>query len=205
MADDRDRIVISSGLGLTPEEVVDRSFSTSFRGFDQGDVRRFLQRVADELRAAAERQREMHRQLEDARERAAHPDLDEGEMTAVLGEQTTRILHSAREAAAEIKGKAEEAAARTLREAQEQSARLRADAESLLARRVEEADEVAGEIRRGAETQAATVRSSAQAEADAELDAARTRGREMVAEAQAVRERVLGDLARRRRLAHVQI
>ena len=55
MADGRDRVVISSEPGLTPDEIVDRSFATSFRGFDQGDVRRFLQRVADELGAAADR------------------------------------------------------------------------------------------------------------------------------------------------------
>ena len=49
------------------------------------------------------------------------------------------------------------------------------------------------------------LRERAASEAAAELEAARAQGKEMVGEAQAVRERLLGDLARRRRLAHVQI
>ena len=37
MADDR-RIVISSDPGTSPDDLARRSFSTSFRGFDPGEV-----------------------------------------------------------------------------------------------------------------------------------------------------------------------
>ena len=53
--------------------------------------------------------------------------------------------------------------------------------------------------------ESAALRERAASEAAAEVEAARAQGKEMVGEAQAVRERLLGDLARRRRLAHVQI
>ncbi|MBW3575700.1 MAG: hypothetical protein KY450_12670, partial [Actinobacteria bacterium] len=49
------------------------------------------------------------------------------------------------------------------------------------------------------------IQSLYQAAAEDVLEAAKARGREMVAEAQAVRERVLKDLARRRRVAHQQL
>src|SRR6266850_376192 len=133
-----DHIVISSGRSLTYEEVAARTFATSFRGFDQAEVRLFLKRVGDELLALAENERQLRQSLDEARERAAHPELDEKALTAALGESTA-------------------------------------------------------------------LRERAASESAAELEAARMQGKEMVGEAQAVRERLLGDLARRRRLAHVQI
>ena len=98
-----DHIVISSGRSLTPEEVAARTFATSFRGFDQAEVRLFLKRVGDELLALAENERQLRQSLDEARERAAHPELDENALTAALGEQTTRVLQSAREAATDIR------------------------------------------------------------------------------------------------------
>ena len=48
MADDR-RIVISSDPGTSPDDLARRSFSTSFRGFDPGEVRAFLGRLGQEI------------------------------------------------------------------------------------------------------------------------------------------------------------
>src|SRR5438270_7520614 len=199
MADDR--IVISSEPGVTPDDTTRRSFPVVFRGYDQDQVRRFLKKVGDELTAARLREQELRHALETARSTLAHPELDEATLTAALGEETTRILRSAREAAADIRTKAEERVARMVQEADEHGARLRLEAENVLARRVEEADEVAANIRAAAEADARQVHDRVQAE----LDAAKARGREMIAEAQAVRERVIGDLARRRRAAQIQI
>src|SRR3954453_6931684 len=199
MADDR--IVISSEPGVTPDEVARRSFPVVFRGFDQDQVRRYLKKVSDELVAARERERELRETLDEARSTLAHPELDEATLTAALGEETTRILRSAREAAADMRTKAEERGARMVQEADEQGARLRLEAENVLARRVEEADEAAANIRAAAEADARQVHDRVQAE----LEAAKARGREMIAEAQAVRERIIGDLARRRRAAQIQI
>src|SRR5438874_1492316 len=199
MADDR--IVISSEPTVTPDEVARRSFPVVFRGFDQDEVRRLLNKVADELRAARERELELRRAVDEARTQLAHPELDEATLTAALGEETTRILRSAREAASDMRTKAEERVARMVQEADEHGARLRLEAENVLARRVEEADEVASNIRAAAESDARQVHDRVQAE----LDAAKARGREMIAEAQVVRERIIGDLARRRRAAQIQI
>ena len=200
-----DHIVISSGRSLTPEEVAARTFATSFRGFDQAEVRLFLKRVGDELVSLADNERQLRQSLDEARERAAHPELDENALAAALGEQTTRVFQSAREAAADIREKAEEGATRVRREAEETAARLREDAEAVLNQRIDEANRVAAGMREAAMEESTALRERATAEAAAELEAARTQGREMVGEAQAVRERLLGDLARRRRLAHVQI
>src|SRR5436305_2097990 len=180
MADDR--IVISSEAGFTPDEIGRRSFPVVFRGYDQDQVRRFLQKVGEELVAAREREQEAHRALEETRNQLAHPELDENTLTAALGEETTRILRSAREAAADIRTKAEEGVARMLQEADEHAAHLRLEAENVLAQRVEEAEEIAADIRKAAETDAHTVHEQAQHE----LEAARGRAKEMVAEAQAV-------------------
>lgn len=201
-----DRIVISSEAQLTAEEIARRSFATSFRGFDAPEVRSFLRRVSEAFADLQARERELRRRLEEAqRAPAAAPQLDEEALTAALGEETARVLRSAREAAQEIQAKAEQKVARLTRESQEEAARLRAEAESVLARRIEEAEEVAAGIRRAAEADAEAIRARAAADAEAELEAARARGREMVTEAQALRERVLGDLARRRKLAHAQV
>jgi DivIVA domain-containing protein len=199
MADDR--IVISSEPAVTPDEIGRRSFPVVFRGFDQDQVRRFLQKVGEELKAARAREQELRQALDEARSNRPQPELDEAALTAALGEETTRILLSAREAAADMRTKAEERVARMVQEADEHGARLRLEAENVLARRVEEADEVAANIRAAAEADAQAVHDRVQAE----LDAAKGRGREMIAEAQAVRERIIGDLARRRRAAQIQI
>src|SRR5438270_3366898 len=199
MADDR--IVISSEPAVTPDDLTRRSFPVVFRGYDQDQVRRFLKKAGEELAAARQREQELRAALDEARSTLAHPELDEATLTAALGEETTRILRSAREAASDMRTKAEERVARMVQEADEHGARLRLEAENVLARRVEEADEVAANIRAAAEADARQVHDRVQAE----LDAAKARGREMIAEAQAVRERVIGDLARRRRAAQLQI
>jgi DivIVA domain-containing protein len=207
MADDltADHIVISSGRSLSTEEVATRTFSSSFRGYDQSEVRLFLKRVSSELAALADNERQLRQSLDEARDRAAHPELDEGALTSALGEQTTRILQSAREAAADIRNKAEENASRTLREAEEEAARLRTDAETVLNERIDEANRVAAGIREATMEECAALRERAASDSASEVETARSLGKEMVGEAQAVRERLLGDLARRRRLAHVQI
>jgi hypothetical protein len=109
--------------------------------------------------------------------------LDEEVVTRMLGEEAARILQTAREAASQIKVRAEESAARVLREATDEAQRLREEAEVEAARR----------------------RQDAAADAESELQMAKQQGRDMVNEARAYRERVLGELARRRELARQQI
>ena len=190
---------------LSPEEVAHRGFPTAFRGFETGEVRAYLQRVATELRASTARERELHRRLADAEHRAAHPVIEGEALTRALGEEMGRILASAHQAAADLKSRAEDNAARILREAHEQAQRIRAAAELVLAERTEEADAQAAEIRRAAAAEAAGVVERARREADEATAQAETRGRQVVQEAQAARARVLGDLTRRRRLMQMQV
>src|SRR6201999_1228260 len=60
-------------------------------------------------------------------------------------------------------------------------------------------------LRDDATIDASRVRADALADAAAEIEAAKAEGREMVAEARAVRERMLTDLARRRNAARSQL
>src|SRR5439155_5661868 len=199
------RIVITSEPSLSPGEIASRTFATSFRGYDQGEVRHYLERVASELTSAIDRESELKAQIDALRHQAAHPELDEETLTNALGEEAASILRSAREAASDIRAKAEQNVARLVRDAEEEGTRVRADAEGVLSRRVEEADAVAANIRQSAEHDAHELRAHAHAESESELEAARARGKEMIVEAQAVRERVLTDLSRRRRIAHLQV
>jgi len=169
----------------SPASVADAGFATGRRGFDQGEVRDFLRMVAAELGRLQERERFLEREL---RTSQANPDmasveLDEVTLTRLLGEETARVLTTARESAAEIRQKAEQSAAQMLTEASDEAARLREEAEVEASRR----------------------RSDAGADAEAELSMAKQQGREMVNEARAYRERVLSELARRRELAREQI
>jgi DivIVA domain-containing protein len=165
--------------------VASAAFGTTRRGYDPAEVRDFLQQVAAELSRLHEREQQLERELHAAR-RAPAPsieDLDDSAITSLLGEETARVLSTAREAAAQIRSRSEEGSARLFREAQDDAARLREQAELEAARRRQEA-----------------VR-----DAEAELEAARQQGRNMVAEAREYRERVLADLAKRRELARQQL
>ena len=169
----------------SPASIADAAFGTGRRGFDQGEVRDFLRMVAAELGRLQERERFLERELRTAQ---ADPDLasvqlDDQALTRLLGEETARVLTTAREAAGEIRQKAEQSAAQLLTEAGDDAARLREEAE----------------------TEASRCRTDAAADAEAELAMAKQQGREMVNEARAYRERVLSELARRRELAREQI
>jgi cell division septum initiation protein DivIVA len=161
-----------------PEAVARAEFATSFRGFDQMQVRSYLKVVARELertKAAETELREradaLQRRVDELEEKGTE-ELDEAALTLRLGEEMTRVLETARRAAAE---------------------------------KVERADARATEIVADAEAEAERIRSGAQDAVDAEVDAARLRGRELVAEARLVRERMLEDLARRRRSMRIQV
>src|SRR5438445_4373502 len=129
------RVVISSEPSLGADEVAHRGFSSSFRGFDQNEVRAYLRKVGEELRVLRERERELRKSLDEARRVATHPaPPDEATLMAVLGEEAGRVLQTAKEAAADIRAKAEENAGRLLREAEERAARLLKEAEDRAAR-----------------------------------------------------------------------
>lgn len=190
---------------LSPEEVAHRGFGTTFRGFDTAEVRAYLQRVANDLREATARERDLHRRLADAEHRAAHPVLEGDALTRALGDEMGRVLATAQEAANGLKDKAEENAARILREAHDQAQRIRAQAEAILAVRTEEADAEAAGIRRAAQEEGEGVVERARRESAAAMADVEGKARHLVHDAQAARARVLGDLTRRRRLLQTQV
>jgi DivIVA domain-containing protein len=164
--------------------VAEAGFSTTRRGFNQGEVRAFLTSVAGELGRLQERQRQLEAELHSARSAPpASVELDDETVANLLGEETLRVLHTARESASEIKIRAEDNAARILRDANDEANRIRQETEVEVARR----------------------RYDASADAEAEVALAKQQGREMVNEARAYRERVLADLERRTTLARHQI
>jgi DivIVA domain-containing protein len=206
MADDR-RVVISSEPHLTPEEVARRTFGTVFRGFDPNEVKSYLRRVSEELGVARERQRHVEHLLAEAqgRAQAPPPPLDEAGLMAALGEETARVLRTAREAAADMKAKAEENIERLLHQAHEDAARIRGEAEGVLAARAQEAAEVADRIRAEAYAEAETERGRAAAEGEDVVEGARQQALGMLQEAKDARAKVLADIVRRRNVARIQV
>ena len=219
----------------SPHDIARRTFAVARRGYEQQEVRGFLHEVSSRLEQMSRTETELRERAERAEARLSMAEKpDEAAMLEVLGEETTRVLTSAREAAGEIRTKAEEAAARVIADATAEATELRTQATSEaeatraaaaqesetlleqarteLTRRQAEAAELVEHILAEAEADAEGRRREVQAElaharqeADALREAGRQEGRAMVAEAQAVRERVLRDLASRRKRARQQV
>ena len=203
---DRRQRLISSTPRLSADEVASRSFAKGVRGFSETEVRSFLRRVSEELAVGRSREQELEATLDALEEQVRAPrPLSEQELLDALGEETARLLRSAREASDDIRRKAEERAARLVDEAAGDAERTRAEAAELLASRVSEAEAKTAELVATAEARASSAIDTAAAEAEALVESARRQGREMLDEAKSARERVLGDLVRRRTLLNAQI
>jgi DivIVA domain-containing protein len=169
----------------SPASIAEANFGTTRKGFDPQEVREFLRRVAGQMAHLQEVQQQLETELSRGRSVApvAPEQIDEATLSRLLGEETARIVHTAHESAGQIRARAEEGAASVLSEATEEAARVREDAEMEAARRRSEAAELS----------------------ENEINVAKEQGRQMVNEARAYRERVLGELARRRDMARDQI
>jgi len=220
---------------LDPAGIAHRQFASARRGFDSGEVRVYLQQLAAAVAALQAREAELLARAQKAEARAHDAErLDEHRLVELLGEETARVLAASRDAAADIKQKAQEAAARLISEANDHAHQVRAEGETAIAaqrvemlaeveelrreaaseldRRRAEGRETLAEMRREATAQAESLRQAGdQARQKAMDDAeviraeAEEEGRQLVAEAQVVRERMLRDLARRRRAAREQL
>mgnify|MGYP000380022626 CR=1 FL=1 len=169
----------------SPAAVGAAQFTVGRRGYEQEEVRDFLRMVSAELARLQERERFLESELRAMQTRgmSAPGVLDEETVTALLGEETARVLTVAREAAQQMRLRAAESAERLVREASADASRLRQDAELEAARR----------------------QNDAAADVEAEIELAKQQGRDMVNEAREYREKVLSELARRRELARQQI
>jgi DivIVA domain-containing protein len=203
---DRRQRVVSSTPRLSTDEIVNHSFAKGVRGFSETEVRAFLRRVSEELAVARGREHELEAAVDALEEQVRAPRaLTEQELLDSLGEETARLLRSAREASDDIRKKAEERAARLVDDATSSGERTRAEAAELLATRTAEADAKMAELIARGEAKAASAIDAATAEAEMIVDQARRQGHEMLDEAKVARERVLGDLVRRRALLSGQI
>lgn len=172
-------------MSLDPDVVTRKTFENSFRGYDPMEVQAYLLVVADELRAARDRQfdlelrlseadrraRESYAEVERLRKPAPPPpapptleDLDQAELARLLGDETARVLEAARTSAADIATRAEAEAEALVAQADERArARIElaeAEAEQV---RADAADEASAR-RREAEADMSELRSVALAE-----------------------------------------
>lgn len=188
--------------GLNPDDVARRTFSAVRKGYDPIEVQGFLVSVASELREARRSILDLEREVRAAQDEAErNRDLDPSRLTALLGEEMSRVLEAARAASDEMRAKALADSTQLLEESRAEADRMKVEAAEMLAARTAEAEAAVAEIAaRGDE-----LRAQAELDAAAEAEKGRQEGREMVAEAQKVRERMLQDLARRRKAFRQQI
>jgi len=157
--------------------ITGRAFDVRRKGFDPDEVRAYLGQLAEVVQRLTAERDEARAQVRDLRAEAeARPAIDEDQLTAALGEETARVLTSARRAAVEMKERAEESVAQMLREAAEAAGATRRDAEAAAARKVEEAERVRAEVdeeRARVEAELAEETTRVRAELEAEATAAR--------------------------------
>jgi DivIVA domain-containing protein len=156
-----------------PDAVAGKSFTQARRGYEPDEVRAFLLSVASQIREAKLRYEDMERRLVEVERRAADPkDLDETAVTQLLGEETARVLETARNAAADIRNRAETAAVAREAEIAERDRTTREAADQYSDQVRTAADEADRRIRGDAERYAEEVRAAADSETIAQRAAA---------------------------------
>ncbi len=147
---------------MSPEEIQQREFQAKTRGYDKAEVREFLTRVADQVRAAQNAANVTQAQgVVDAA--PLSPDDDRFE---ALGDRIAGLLRSASESAAAVKENADSEAKATVEIAREASELMRAEAaEAADAMRIAAANDAAS-VRTAAEDEAEQVRAQARAAAE---------------------------------------
>ena len=173
---------MASGLDFDPERFERQSFELVRRGFEPSAVQRELQRAAAAVRELQRQVESLGGQLRAAQSSDTEP-LEARRVAEALGAEATKVLDAAHAAAVERAERAEREAEAVREEAIAAADAIRAEAEAERERILEEAAR----------------------EAEAVAEDGRLRGREMVNEAQVVRERMLGDLARKRQTGRAQV
>lgn len=176
------------------ERIRNASFSHSVRGYDRGEVDRFLAEVADWLELGGG-------------EQAAAVEVVRAELERV-GEQTAGILTEAHAAAQAIREDAASQVRAQLVDANLTVESLRSEAGEYSADARDEADAYARKVRGEADSYAERSRSEADAEIAADRDGARKEADRILAEAnrrKADVESVISDLERRRDAVLVEL
>ena len=173
---------MTDGASLDPSELDQASFELVRRGFDPLPVQRTLQRAAAVIRELRRERDVLAARVAEVEAVLSEP-LEAHRVAEALGAEATQVLEAAHAAASERAERAER------------------EAEAIRAEALAAADTTR------AEAIAAREETLAAAERDAEevAEDGRQRGRDMVNEAQAVRERMLSDLARKRQTGRAQV
>ncbi len=216
------------GTPIDPESLARKSFDTAFRGFDPEQVRTYLAAAGDALRSARERVYALETALADMekRSRAAEAELkrraaevpqvvdvpmpslaelESGELAKLVGDETARVIETARGAASEIVERAHAEREEIVVDAEKLATDLAAAAEATLAERREGIAAEVAELLARAEARAEEITDDAVAEATAVADRTRLEALDLIDEAKALRRRLLEDLARRRHQARGQL
>jgi hypothetical protein len=175
-------MAMTDGASLDPSELDQASFELVRRGFDPLPVQRTLQHAAAVIRDLRRERDVLAARVAEVEAVLSEP-LEAHRVAEALGAEATQVLEAAHAAAAERAERAER------------------EAEAIRAEALAAADTTR------AEAIAAREETLAAAERDAEevAEDGRQRGRDMVNEAQAVRERMLSDLARKRQTGRAQV
>src|ERR1700749_206239 len=111
-----------SGGTVDADELGRREFTRNRKGWDPVEVRAHLLSMADEIKRLQTAEAGLRSELVTLRAETPEPaELDESQLSGLLGEEPARVIEPARLAATEIRAKAEESASRLVREAQEQA------------------------------------------------------------------------------------
>lgn len=160
---------LPNGEPFDPHAIADHPFGSSFRGYDQDEVRAYLHQLAEQLRQLVAQNTDLQRRVDaaEAAVRRAQPhELDVHEVATLLGEEAARVLETARNAASEIRAKADENAATIVNEGSQQAAAIRAEAEDDAVQSRRQGEEDAAATRAQAESDADEIRRVAEREAD---------------------------------------
>jgi DivIVA domain-containing protein len=201
-----ERVPSGSGRDLLSADLIgERSFAVVRRGFDRDEVQEFLKQVAGAVRSLHRRLEQADEARREAEQRALHPEINEDVLMERVGEETATILRSARAAAGDMRTRAADEAARIVDEAHQRAGEIRREAETAMARSMEEANRAAEELRAGAQTTGDQMVERARQEVESLRQMAEQERKLTVEGAQSIREKILADLGRRRRVATVQI
>ncbi|MFN2556971.1 MAG: DivIVA domain-containing protein [Nitriliruptorales bacterium] len=174
---------------FTPEEIAARQFLIALRGYDRDEVTTFLGRVAEDYRALLDRVDELESELARAASTTT-VSADPREAFRQLGEETTRILIAAEEAAAQLRQRAEEEAQSELEAARNTATNELDTARRSAAEELQHARRTAAQELQQARRTAAEELDQARRAASEELDQAHRRAQDTVVTANRHREEV---------------
>lgn len=167
---------------FTPEEIASRQFLIALRGYDRDEVTTFLGRVAEDYRALLGRVEEIEAELQRA-STSVTVSADPREAFRQLGEETTRILVAAEEAAEQLRQRAEEEARAELEIARSTATNELDTARRSAAEELQHARRTAAEELQQARRTAAEELDEARRAASEELDQAHRSAQETIAAA----------------------